>query len=144
GSAAGSLRATRAGMTGAAATTTLPNGPGPSAAFARAFIAVASNLTDTRRREQLALTALRDATGAERISLMLRDGDDLRVAAAIGHDVGSVGRRRPRGEGLAWRVVTAGRLLGVAGVLDQAKGHYRESSQSLVVPVLDDGGVAGT
>jgi hypothetical protein len=76
--------------------------------------------------------------------LMLRDKDELVVAATAGHELPLVGRRIPRGQGLAWRVLDTGRMLNIVGVIDRARTNYDDAAHSLVVPIVDGDAVLGT
>ncbi len=96
---------------------------------------------------EVIVTSAFELTGANNGSVMLREGDDLRVAASAGATPAPLGTTLPFGSGVAGWVAERGRPLMINGRLgsDQFPGsrHSERAGSSLVAPMLAAGELLG-
>lgn len=78
-------------------------------------------------------------------ALLMRDGEDLVVRAAYGHQSGVVGRRLPRGRGVTWRCLLGGHSILVEDVTrdpDYVPGLH-DGRCEMAAPILGPEGPVG-
>ena len=119
---------------------------GVDAAFAsRVLTALAATILEGERvRGKAVLEILCRELPASQASIMMRDGEQLVVTACVGHDDPILGRRVERGQGIAWRVMDAGKDLQLFGVFESGRPAYEEHRCSMVLPLCLGSATVGT